>query len=113
MIIFCNSVSGAVTDLRVTTAEQSAVLMASVPTVTNGIIRYYEASYGVVGSDNDTVNITTDDQSLNGTIEMLLPFTNYTFSVRACTIAGCGPISNVVTEMTLEDGELTLCMLII
>lgn len=80
--------------------------MASPPDERNGIIIYYEVLYGIVGSANLTVNITTDDEYLNGTIESLLPFSDYEFLVRSCTIDGCGPISNVVIEMTLEDGEL-------
>ena len=91
----------------VTTAEQSAILMASPPPVTNGIIISYIISYHVDGStDVMTVNSTTNNMFLNHTVMSLMPFTNYVFTVRACTIAGCGPASENVTAMTLEDGEL-------
>ena len=102
------SVPGAVNDLTVITAERSAVLLASPPDERSGIVIYYEVLYGIVGSANLTLNISTDDEYLNGTIGSLLPFSNYEFLVRSCTITECGPISNVVMEMTLEDGELHL-----
>ena len=114
LIILYDTVSGAVSDLMVTTAERSALLMASQPPMSNGIIMLYIVSYNVNGSTNImTMNFTTDYQRLNGTVGSLLPFTNYVFTVRACTAAGCGPPSVNVTEMTLEDGKMTLCMLII
>ena len=94
----------AVTDFMVETTERSALLLASPPDVTNGIVIYYLISYQLVGSVNVTMmNFTTTDMSLNTTLMSLLPFTNYTFSVRPCTIAGCGPASNNITS-TLEDG---------
>jgi len=88
----------------VETTERSALLLASPPVVTNGIVIYYLISYQLVGSVNVIVmNFTTTDMSLNATLTSLLPFTNYTFSVRPCTIAGCGPAS-INTRSTLEDG---------
>ena len=109
-----HSVSEAVTDLRVTTAARSATLMASQPPVTNGIIVSYIVSYHANGStDIRTMNFTAINQFLNGTVTSLLPFTTYVFSVRACTSVACSQSSNNVTEMTLEDGEFTLSMLII
>ena len=98
----------------VTTAERSALLVASPPPVSNGIIILYIVSYNVNGSTNIlTVNFTAVNQQLNSTVGSLLPFTNYVFTVRACTTAGCGPASDNVTAMTLEDGKMALCMLII
>ena len=95
----------------VTTAERSALLEASPPPVSNGIIINYIVSYNVNGSTNTvTINFTTVNQQLNSTVGSLLPFTNYVFTVTACTIAGCGPPSESVTVMTLEDCKLTLCM---
>ena len=98
-------------DLRVTTAEQSALLEASPPPISNGIIIIYTVSYNVNGSTNMiTINFTAVNQQLNSTVGSLLPFTNYVFRVRACTIAGCGLPSESVIAMTLEDCKLTLCM---
>jgi len=95
----------AVTDFMVVTTERSTLLLANPPDVTNGIVIYYLISYQLVGSLNVMMmNFTTTDMSLNTTITSLLPFTNYTFSVRPCTIAGCGPASNRATTSTLEDG---------
>ena len=97
-----------------TTAARSAMLMASQPPVTNGTIVSYTVSYHVNGStDIRTMNFTAINQFLDGTVTSLLPFTTYVFSVRACTSVACSQSSNNVTEMTLEDGEFTLSMLII
>jgi len=99
-----NIVPEAVADFMVETTERSALLLANPPDVTNGIVIYYLISYQLVGSVNViTMNFTTTDMSLNTTLTSLLPFTNYTFSVRPCTIAGCGPAS-INTRSTLEDG---------
>ena len=103
-------VSEAVLDLMVTTAERSALLMASPPPISNGIIIEYLVSYNVNGLTNVmTTNFTAVNQRLNSTVGSLLPFTNYVFTVRACTTAGCGPASDNVTAMTLEDGEMVFC----
>ena len=104
-IVPCTTVSEAVTDLMVNTTERSATLTATPPPVTNGIIVSYMVSYNVSGSTViETINATNQD--LMGTVESLLPFTTYVFSVRACTSVGCGPSANA-TATTLEDGELT------
>ena len=106
-IIPCTTVSEAVTDLMVNTTERSATLTATPPPVTNGIIVSYMVSYNVDGSTAiETINFNTTNQDLMGTVEPLLPFTTYVFSVSACTSVGCGPSANV-TATTLEDGELT------
>jgi len=95
----------------VTTAERSALLMASPPPVRNGIIISYIISYHVDGSTGVvTINSTTNNMFLNHAVMPLMPFTNYVFTVRACTIAGCGPASENVTALTLEDGELASIM---
>ena len=112
-IIPCNIVSNSiddlmVTDLMVTASERSALLEASPPSVTNGIIISYIVYYNVIGSTNImTMNFTTTNQHLRETVGSLLPFTTYIFSVRVCTSVGCGPSSNTVTAITLEGGELT------
>ena len=104
-----DTVSEAVIDLTVTTAERSALLVASPPSVSNGIIILYIVSYNVNGSTNImTRNFTTINQHLNDSVESLLPFTNYVFTVRACTTAGCGPASDNVTAITLEDGKIAV-----
>ena len=109
LIILCDIVSGAISDLMVIPAERSAQLTASPPNITNGIITSYNVSYRVNGSSNVKVeNFTTNNQFLSDTVQPLLPFTTYVFSVSACTVAGCGP-STSETSMTLEDGELMLC----
>ena len=90
------------------TTARTALLTANLPNITSGVITYYEVSYQITGSSNEvTLNInTTDSMPLNGTVTGLIPFTNYTFSVSACTTAGCGDPSDEVTQSTLEDGML-------
>ena len=106
-IIACTTVSEAVTDLMVITTERSAILTATRPPVTNGIIVSYMVSHKVNGTTvTKTINFTSTNQNLMGIVGSLLPFTTYFFSVRACTSVGCGPSANA-TATTLEDGELT------
>ena len=96
----------------VTTTERSAFVRASPPNVTDGLVISYIMSYQAVGMSNVVMmNFTADDTLLNVTIQPLLPFTNYVFSVRACTIIGCSPVSANVMVMTLEDGNVTITVL--
>ena len=96
-----------VTDFMVSATERSALVGASPPNVTDGLVISYSVSYHIVGSGDVTMlNYSTDDTLLNVTIQPLLPFTNHVFSVRACTIIGCSPASNNLMVMTLEDGKL-------
>ena len=91
------------------TTARTALLTANLPNITSGVITYYEVSYRVTGSSDVMMlnfNTTTNDMPLNGTVTGLIPFTNYTFSVRACAAAGCGDPSDEVTQSTLEDGML-------
>ena len=98
--------------MSVSPNERSASLTASPPPVTNGVIISYSVSYNVNGSTDIVIIFITAEpnQYLSGTIESLLPFTYYVFSVRACTNVGCGPSSDNEIVMTLEDGMLTLCI---
>ena len=99
-----------VNDLVVTPAKRSVLLMASPPPVSNGIIIIYIVSYNVNGSTNImTMNFTADNQQrLLDTLGPLLPFTNYVFSVRACTTLECSNSSDNVTAVTLEDGKIAI-----
>jgi hypothetical protein len=72
----------------------------------NGIIIAYEVLYepldtfdGLIGIEavNTTNTITT--------LSVLQEFTGFNISVRAYTIAGSGPYSDIITDMTLEDGN--------
>jgi len=100
-----------VTDFSVITTARSAQVSASPPNVTDGLVTSYMVSYGIVGSSVMTVNFSTEFTLLSVTIQPLLPFTNYVFVVRACTIIGCSPVSDSITVMTLEDGKYHLIYL--
>jgi len=66
-------------------------------------------SYQIVGSgDVKTTYFPTEDTFLNNEIQSLMPLTNYAFSVRACCDVQCTPDSDTVTQMTLQDGMLSL-----
>ena len=44
-------------------------------------------------------------------IDMLHPSYNYTVRIAAATVVGIGPFSDLITVMTLEDGEFVcLCI---
>lgn len=96
-----------VTQFQVTTTRNSALITATPPNITNGIVIGYIVSYQVVGSsDLMMMNFTTNTTLLNDEIQLLLPFTNYSFSVRACCDVRCTPQSENITTMTLEDGKV-------
>lgn len=74
-----------------------------VPTSPNGVIDRYELVLVTLGAEGV---ITNEEIVFTGlarmvVIEDLLPFTLYTFIVRACTSGGCGP-SEPSTILTLE-----------
>lgn len=56
--------------------------------------------------DNRTMFLTGPDE-LSFTVTDLLPFTNYSVSVLACSAAGCGDESLPVIQNTMEDSEST------
>ena len=74
-----------------------------IPTLSNGIISRYELVQVTLEAEDA---ITDEEIVFTGLAMMvvigdLLPFTLYTFIVRACTSGGCGP-SNPSTVQTLE-----------
>ena len=74
----------------------------------NGVITMYEVCYVPLETFNGTImsNTTTvDGMTLTAVLEGLEEFVDYNISVRAYTIAGEGPYSDGVIEMTDEDSE--------
>ena len=69
------------------------------PAAPNGILVNYTVLLG-----GDVITATPPDV-LQYRVSPLLPFSMYTFSVMACTSAGCVE-SQEIQSMTLEDGEL-------
>jgi usherin len=72
------------------------------PAAPNGIIVNYTVLMG------DDVIIATPPDVLQYMVSPLLPFSMYTFSVMACTSAGCVE-SQEIQSTTLEDGEIHTC----
>lgn len=71
------------------------------PAAPNGILVNY-----TVLLDGDVIAATPPDV-LQYMVTPLLPFSLYTFSVMACTSAGCVE-SQEIQSMTLEDGKMAL-----
>ena len=71
------------------------------PAAPNGIIVNY-----TVLLDGDIIMATPPDV-LQYRVSPLLPFSMYTFSVMACTSAGCVE-SQEIQSTTLEDGEILI-----
>ena len=71
----------------------------------NGVIRRYQVTYYQtdLGTDSSTV-LNTNSSDLEFNITGLQPFTDYSVSVAAITIAA-GPTSGVVAVQTNESGE--------
>ena len=69
------------------------------PSTPNGDI----ISYTIAVNNRAIVmeNITGMEFELSG----LLAYTDYTVSVQACTIEGCGSFSNEITTRTLQEGK--------
>eukprot|EP00117_Sycon_ciliatum_P022357 scpid935/ scgid0353/ Receptor-type tyrosine-protein phosphatase S; Receptor-type tyrosine-protein phosphatase sigma len=73
------------------------------PLDTNGVIERYRITYwrsdgnGMVTSRETTSNMTSI------TVENLVPYTNYTYTITAATFAGFGSTSAVQTSQTAED----------
>ena len=53
---------------------------------------------------------TTSDQTFE--ITGLSPFTSYSFTVQACSDAGCGPETTPVSQLTEEEG-MYICVYVV
>ena len=72
----------------------------------NGIIITYEVLYEPLetfGGEIETEAVNTTNTFI--TLSALQEFVGYNISVRAYTNAGPGPYSDIVTDMTPEDGK--------
>ena len=77
------------------------------PTYLNAPTVNYTVTYYTTGSSEDTTVVTGPDE-LRVVLPGLLPFTNYSVTVQACSEAGCGLASDVITQVTLEEGKSVL-----
>ena len=67
----------------------------------NGPIVRYVVHYSAVDS-GETQTANTSDTVLD--LTGLAPFTNYSVSVQACTVVGCGDLSPPSMQDTQEEG---------
>lgn len=74
----------------------------SIPLQPNGIIVLYELKRVQATGSSPAVLRRFDANRLATTATGLQPFTNYTFTLTACTAAGCTE-SRTVSQLTLED----------
>lgn len=78
----------------------------------NGIIIAYEVSYEPL----DTFDGQLEERAVNTTTDLFVilndleEFVGYNITVTAYTSAGLGPQSDVVTDMTFEDGKIEFCI---
>ena len=79
-------------------------LVWTAPEMPNGVIRGYQVTYYQTDLGTDTSTNTTSSSDLEFSITGLQPFTYYSVSVAAITIAA-GPTSGVVEVQTNESGE--------
>jgi hypothetical protein len=72
----------------------------------NGIIIAYEILYEPLDTFDGLIGIeAVNTTNTLITISDLQEFTGYNISVRAYTSAGLGPYSDIITDMTPEDGK--------
>ena len=82
------------------------------PTTPNGVLTSYEVTYAGVSAVNPVPDsffqplyITVSPPNTSLLLLHLLPYSNYTISVRAFTGAGPGEYSEQIEDRTEKDGE--------
>ena len=78
----------------------------------NGVLTKYEVTYTGVSSVNPVpdsffqlLSITVSAANTSLVLQHLVPYSNYTISVRAFTSVGPGKYSKGIEDRTEEDGE--------
>ena len=86
------------------------------PVIPNGVLTSYEVTYTGVTSVNPVpesfvqpLSIAVSAPNTSLVLSDLVPYSNYTISVRAFTNAGPGEYSEVIEDRTVEDGERLVC----
>ena len=85
------------------------------PFIPNGVLTMYEVTYTGVSSVNPVpdsffqlLSITVSAANTSLVLQHLVPYSNYTISVRAFTSVGPGKYSKGIEDRTEEDGELII-----
>ena len=86
--------------------DKTVTLSWMPPVPPNGIITQYQVQYSRSGGGFGNSQMTTD---LTYTVAGLVTGTEYDFRIRAFTVVGRGPISNVVTAFV---GKLKYVLLL-
>ena len=108
-----HTVSSAPLNVTVANKNSTTLLVTWLPPTTpNGVLSIYELQYTGVSSVNPVPSSFYQTQHLNISypgisflLSDLVPYSNYTISVRAFTSAGPGEYSEVIEDRTEEDGE--------
>ena len=77
----------------------------------NGIVTDYEVLYEPLETfEGAIMSMKVNTTNLSIIVTGLQEFVMYNISVRAYTSEGPGPYSEEITEMTLEDGTMTIIL---
>ena len=74
------------------------------PDVFNAPTVTYRIMYTPLGAENATFLMSEFIVNTTLVLDELLPFTDYSVAVQACSSVGCGPFSMETTNRTLEEG---------
>ena len=106
--------------LNVTVANKTSTTLLVTwlsPTTPNGVLTNYEVTYTGVSAVNPVpesffqpLSILVSAFHSSVALPHLVPYSNYTISVRAFTGTGPGEYSVGIEDRTEEDSELTLCI---
>lgn len=88
---------------------RSLLVTWSEPLPLNAPTVNYTVFVGQVGmSPGDRMEYRTGPDELSFLVPGLSPYTNYSVSVMACSMAGCGPESDPIIQVTLEEGTKSI-----
>ena len=107
--------------LNVTVADKTSTTLLVTwmpPSIPNGVLIKFEISYSGISSENPVPSSFHQPQyriiPVPGTsilLSDLVPYSNYTISVRAFTSAGPGEYSDVIEDRTGKDGDYSKAIL--
>lgn len=84
---------------------RTLVVTWNLPTYVNApTVNYAVTYYAVTSLSGGGMSLTTGPDELTAIVSGLVPFTDYSITVQACSEEGCGPESEEITQKTLEEG---------
>lgn len=107
MLLFTTDPSGPPLNATPTTVTSRSIVLQwepPLPEDRNGPITSYSINVSVVDT-GETLALTSITPLLY--LDMLLPYTEYAFTIAAHTEVGYGPSSTAISITTLEEGKIT------